>query len=247
SRAPRAPAVHLPHRHDRGRLPHGARRRRRDRVRWRNRRERARNPGRRSAGPQSLERGARPRAQPRQPPGPHLERRRPPRLRLRNPRGTHNRPRGTGCCAVGARHARDRDAHKSHDRYFFHRSPVARMARSYGRFPELTMRYHVLACDYDGTLAKDGHVDDTTLAALKRVRESGRKLALVTGRELDDLAATFAALDVFDQIVAENGALLYTPATRTGKPLAEPPSPELVRWLEERQVSPLSVGRSIIA
>lgn len=109
------------------------------------------------------------------------------------------------------------------------------------------MRYHVLACDYDGTLAKDGRVDDATLAALTRVKESGRKLALVTGRELDDLEANFTALDVFDQIIAENGALLYTPATRTEKPLAEAPSRELVRWLEERHVSPLSVGRSIIS
>jgi hydroxymethylpyrimidine pyrophosphatase-like HAD family hydrolase len=32
------------------------------------------------------------------------------------------------------------------------------------------MRYHVLATDYDGTLAHDGRVDDDTVAALKRWR-----------------------------------------------------------------------------
>lgn len=109
------------------------------------------------------------------------------------------------------------------------------------------MRYHVLACDYDGTIALDGKVDDDTLAALGKVRESGRKLVLVTGRELDDLAANFPPLDVFDQVVAENGALLYTPATHAEQALAEPPPTELVRGLEKRNVSPLSVGRSIVA
>src|SRR5262245_3968957 len=49
------------------------------------------------------------------------------------------------------------------------------------------MRYLALACDYDGTIAHHGRVDDDTLAALRRVRASGRKLLLVTGRELDDL------------------------------------------------------------
>ena len=49
------------------------------------------------------------------------------------------------------------------------------------------MRYLALACDYDGTLASDGQVSDRTLAALQRFIASGRKLILVTGRELEDL------------------------------------------------------------
>ena len=49
------------------------------------------------------------------------------------------------------------------------------------------MRYLVLACDYDGTLASDGVVSEETLAALQRLRDSGRKLILVTGRELENL------------------------------------------------------------
>ena len=53
------------------------------------------------------------------------------------------------------------------------------------------MRYLVLATDYDGTLAKDGHVDEPTLAALERLRDSGRRLILVTGRELDELLGIF--------------------------------------------------------
>jgi HAD superfamily hydrolase (TIGR01484 family) len=49
------------------------------------------------------------------------------------------------------------------------------------------MRYHALACDYDGTIAHEGRVDDETIAALGRLRDTGRRLILVTGRELQDL------------------------------------------------------------
>ena len=72
------------------------------------------------------------------------------------------------------------------------------------------MRYLAIACDYDGTLAKDGQVDESTVAALKRLRDSGRKLIMVSGRQLEDLFAVFPYTDLFDSIVAENGAVLYT-------------------------------------
>ena len=107
------------------------------------------------------------------------------------------------------------------------------------------MRYHALACDYDGTIAHHGKVDAATLSALKNVRKSGRRLLLVTGRELDSLAEAFPELDVFDQIVAENGALLYTPATHDEKALAEVPAAGFLQALQDRGVTPLSVGRAI--
>lgn len=40
------------------------------------------------------------------------------------------------------------------------------------------------ATDYDGTLAHNGVVDAPTIAALERLKASGRKLIMVTGREL---------------------------------------------------------------
>ncbi len=73
------------------------------------------------------------------------------------------------------------------------------------------MRYLALASDYDGTLAQDGVVSPETVEALDRLRHSGRKLILVTGRELPDLEKTFNRLDLFDRVVGENGALLYNP------------------------------------
>jgi hydroxymethylpyrimidine pyrophosphatase-like HAD family hydrolase len=109
------------------------------------------------------------------------------------------------------------------------------------------VRYHVFACDYDGTLASHGRVDAPTLDALDRVRASGRKLILVTGRQLPDLMEVFPRLDLFDRVVAENGAVLYWPSDRTERTLAEPPPPAFVTALEQRNVAPLGVGRVIVA
>jgi HAD superfamily hydrolase (TIGR01484 family) len=110
------------------------------------------------------------------------------------------------------------------------------------------MRYFVLATDYDGTIAENGRVDEETVVALERVRSSGRRLVLVTGRQLDDdFLAVFPRTDLFDRVVAENGALLYRPDTRERVVLGEPPDARFVAELRARQVEPLSVGRSIVA
>lgn len=109
------------------------------------------------------------------------------------------------------------------------------------------MRWLALASDYDGTLAHEGAVARPTLAALKSFRDSGRKLILVTGRELADLKSVFSQLDLFDRIVAENGAVLYTPATRKSRILAEPPEPAFVDALRRRRVRPISLGSVIVA
>jgi len=110
-----------------------------------------------------------------------------------------------------------------------------------------TMFYLALASDYDGTLAEDGIVSDATLAAVEEFKETGRKFILVTGRELPDLKRVFPRLDVCDMVVAENGALLYVPATEEELPIAPPPPPEFVARLKEKEVTPLSVGHSIVA
>jgi HAD superfamily hydrolase (TIGR01484 family) len=109
------------------------------------------------------------------------------------------------------------------------------------------VRYHALVCDYDGTLATHGQIDDPTLAALDRLRASRRRLILVTGRQLPDLIQVFPRLDLFDRVVAENGAVLYRPSDRGERILAEAPPPEFVAALQRRGVTPLSVGRAIVA
>lgn len=109
------------------------------------------------------------------------------------------------------------------------------------------MRYQVLATDYDGTLAKDGEVDSETIEALKRFLATGRRLLMITGRELPELLEIFPAPELFEWIVAENGALLYRPSTKEIKQLVEPPSPEFVQALRDRGVTPLSIGQVILA
>src|SRR5437879_8807028 len=109
------------------------------------------------------------------------------------------------------------------------------------------MRYHALACDYDGTIAWDGEVSEDTILALQEVRKSGRKLILVTGRELDDLIKVFPRIDLFDRVVAENGALLYRPATGEERPLAQRPPDEFWQQLIKRGADRGSVGRVIVA
>ena len=114
--------------------------------------------------------------------------------------------------------------------------------------PEVVgMRYLALATDYDGTLADDGVVSDDTWAAVKRLRESGRKVLLVTGRELDDLQRVCPAVDLFDRIVAENGGLLYNPAQREEKVAGPSPARGVCPRPHARKVAPLSIGRSIVA
>jgi hydroxymethylpyrimidine pyrophosphatase-like HAD family hydrolase len=109
------------------------------------------------------------------------------------------------------------------------------------------MRYLALVCDYDGTLTLRDRVGERTVAALERLRNSGRKLILVTGRNLDELLRVFPEVHLFDRVVAENGALLYRPATRQSRPLAGPPPEEFIQSLRERGVEPLSVGRVIVS
>jgi hydroxymethylpyrimidine pyrophosphatase-like HAD family hydrolase len=117
----------------------------------------------------------------------------------------------------------------------------------FGAGDERAMRFAALAVDYDGTLASQGRVAAETVRALERCAASGRKLLLVTGRELDELIGIFPGIGVFDRVVAENGALLYCPRTRARKPLGLPPPPEFVSELAIRGVDPLSVGASIVA
>lgn len=95
------------------------------------------------------------------------------------------------------------------------------------------MPYLALATDYDGTIARDGVVDDDTLAALKQWRSAGRKLVLISGRQLDDFLAIFQPIELFDLLVVENGAVLYNPATRTEKYLSDPPPTAFVEQLRQ--------------
>jgi hydroxymethylpyrimidine pyrophosphatase-like HAD family hydrolase len=102
-----------------------------------------------------------------------------------------------------------------------------------------------LATDYDGTIAFHGFVEESTSRALFAFQEAGKKLMLVTGRELPELLKIFPAAAKFDIIVAENGGLLWFPDGRRellGPEIERP----FVDCLRARGVHPLSVGHCIV-
>jgi len=109
------------------------------------------------------------------------------------------------------------------------------------------VRFRVLACDFDGTIATEGVVAPATLTALERVRRSGRRLLLVTGRTRAQLESVFGRWDLFDRVVLENGAVLVDPTAGTQRLLCAPVSSRLEPELRRRGVEPLAVGRAIYA
>jgi len=109
------------------------------------------------------------------------------------------------------------------------------------------MRYLALVTDYDGTLSSDDRLSEPVVHALERLRVSGRRAILVTGRQLDDLLAVCSCAQLFDLIVAENGAIVYDPASREETRLVNPPSKLLVQTLLARGVAPLEIGQVLVA
>lgn len=109
------------------------------------------------------------------------------------------------------------------------------------------MRYLTLVADYDGTLADHDRISDETAAALERLRASGRRAIMVTGRRLNDLLAVCTCPKLFDLIIAENGGVVYDPSTRKESILANPPSKALLKALRARSITPLEIGEVIVA
>jgi hydroxymethylpyrimidine pyrophosphatase-like HAD family hydrolase len=92
-----------------------------------------------------------------------------------------------------------------------------------------------IAVDYDGTVARDGHLSPAAAVALEEVRRAGLHVILVTGRIFEELTRVAPGIaDRFDLIVAENGAV----AVRHGHllSLAEPVDGGLLGELTRRGV-----------
>lgn len=109
------------------------------------------------------------------------------------------------------------------------------------------MRFRLLACDYDRTIATAGVVPEPVRATLRAVRDSGRYLVLVTGRNAEELRDVFTELRLFDRIVVENGGLMLDPEQHTERLLCAAVSAPLLGELRRRGIGPLIVGRSIIS
>jgi hydroxymethylpyrimidine pyrophosphatase-like HAD family hydrolase len=105
--------------------------------------------------------------------------------------------------------------------------------------------FKALACDYDGTLASQDRIGTEALSALGSAREAGLRLILVTGRTFFELTRVCEPLDLFDAVVAENGAVLYFPREALIHDQGPPPPPRLLRELDRRGIS-YQVGRVIV-
>src|SRR4051812_41527905 len=109
----------------------------------------------------------------------------------------------------------------------------------------MSMRYLALASDYDGTLAHDSHVSEEALAAVRRLKQSGRKFILATGREMPELESVFPDYKLCDVIIAENGAVLVWPAEGREEVLGEPPPEGFLTEIVRRGIKPFSVGKVV--
>jgi hydroxymethylpyrimidine pyrophosphatase-like HAD family hydrolase len=101
-----------------------------------------------------------------------------------------------------------------------------------------------LATDGDGTLLRGGHLSRDAIAALRRWRRAGKKVLLITGETPEQLC-DFPHLDLYDRVVAENGALLLHCGTHHERKLAKPPPRGLVQALKKADIKSLKHGRLI--
>jgi hydroxymethylpyrimidine pyrophosphatase-like HAD family hydrolase len=109
----------------------------------------------------------------------------------------------------------------------------------------LRKRFRAIATDGDGTLLRGGHISRRTIAALKRWRDAGGKLVLVTGENARQLRE-FPHADLFDRIVGENGAIVLRSRKGLDRKLCEPPPKRLIRALKRAHVWPLTRGHRIL-
>ena len=89
-------------------------------------------------------------------------------------------------------------------------------------------------------------MDIAVIEALRKVRSSGRKLLLVTGRKLDELLSVFPRVGLFDAISGKRRSALLAGDPQDGL-LSAPVPGNFVNLLVQRDVQPLSVGHVIVA
>ena len=105
-----------------------------------------------------------------------------------------------------------------------------------------------LVTDYDGTIAIDGKMADAAVTSIQRLHTSVHYAILVTGRRLEDLLAILPYVQLFDYVVAENGAVVYEACgTRRETVLATPVLVKFIERLGALGVNPIELGRVVVA
>jgi hydroxymethylpyrimidine pyrophosphatase-like HAD family hydrolase len=103
----------------------------------------------------------------------------------------------------------------------------------------------VIACDFDGTGATNGHPAPELYAALGAARAQGIVTLLVTGRVLEDVATACEDLSPFDGVVAENGAVVHLCSLSRTIQIGSPPPEHFLGELRARGV-PFHTGNVVV-
>jgi hydroxymethylpyrimidine pyrophosphatase-like HAD family hydrolase len=106
------------------------------------------------------------------------------------------------------------------------------------------MKFAALAIDYDGTIAESDQLHPDVRAAIGELRREGIAVILVTGRRLRDLKRVAGDLAIFDEVVAENGAVLDISGIGRHFVMSQPLAPEFLRALRRRGID-VAVGECI--
>src|SRR5579871_3732047 len=106
-------------------------------------------------------------------------------------------------------------------------------------------KFAILVCDYDGTLATGETAGSQVIEALMSASEAGTRLVLATGRELPDIRRVLPEIELFQWVVAENGAVLFEPATGVKEVLGAPPPDSFFQELRQRGIGPVVRGEVI--
>jgi hydroxymethylpyrimidine pyrophosphatase-like HAD family hydrolase/CheY-like chemotaxis protein len=109
-----------------------------------------------------------------------------------------------------------------------------------------TTHLKVLATDLDGTLAQDGVVSPQTWDLLHHAKTFGFTLILATGRVIDNFINEGPFAELFEAIVAEDGAVVFFPRRNLVKLPFGRLSSLVVQRLEEMNI-PMERGMSIVA
>jgi hydroxymethylpyrimidine pyrophosphatase-like HAD family hydrolase len=109
----------------------------------------------------------------------------------------------------------------------------------------MTQTYRAIATDGDGTLLRGGRLGRKTLAALSRWRAAGGKVFLVTGETPRELEG-FPHLELFDRVIAENGALLLGGEGLRQRRLCRGETGRVYRALARTGIPELKRGRVIV-
>lgn len=105
--------------------------------------------------------------------------------------------------------------------------------------------FKALACDFDGTLASDDRIGPAVRDALERARKARLRLILVTGRTFFELTRVCDCIELFDAVVAENGAVIYYPGSAMIRDYGPPVPNRLLGELDRRGIY-YQAGRVIV-